>query len=297
VNSDERRYRTPAAARRAVTDILKTEAATSLWRLSDLQRQYAYDQLVERLYRVDDAWVIKGATALLARRISVRHTIDIDVYRAGAIDHVERQVREAAALDIGDWMRFEVGPTVKITAHGAQAARIKVRSLIGVKLWAPFTVDIVADGILMTGSPDQVSPLTEVHIVDRQRTTWQAYPMVDHVADKVCAILERYGDNPSTRFKDLIDLIAISRRASVEADAQKRALTMEAARRDLELPAAFEVPDHTIWERGYRAEARRSVGFDALDLDTALAAVRPFLNPLLDGTATGAWDPQSQAWA
>ena len=134
MNSDERRYRTPAAARRAVTDMLKTEAATSLWRLSDLQRQYAYDQLVERLYRVDDAWVIKGATALLARRISVRHTIDIDVYRAGAIDHVGRQVREAAALDIGDWMRFEMGPTVKITAHGAQAARIKVRSFIGVKL-------------------------------------------------------------------------------------------------------------------------------------------------------------------
>ena len=72
---------------------------------------------------------------------------------------------------------------------------------------------------------------------------------------------------------------------------------MEAARRDLELPAAFDVPDHTIWERGYRAEARRTVGFDALDLDTALTAVRPFLDPLLDGTATGAWDPQSQAWA
>jgi hypothetical protein len=97
VTTDERRYKTPEAARRADTDILRTEAAASPWRLSDLQRQYAYDQLVERLYRLDDAWVIKGATALLlARRISVRHTID-------------------------DWMRFEVGPAVKITAHGAHA--------------------------------------------------------------------------------------------------------------------------------------------------------------------------------
>ena len=48
MTTDERRYQTPEAARRAVTDILKTEAAASLWRLSDLQRQYAYDQLVER---------------------------------------------------------------------------------------------------------------------------------------------------------------------------------------------------------------------------------------------------------
>ena len=85
---------------------------------------------------------------------------------------------------------------MKITAHGAQAARIKVRSFIGVRLWAPFTVDIVAEGILMTGSPEQVSPLTEVHIIDRQRTTWKIYPMVDHVADKVCAILERHGETP-----------------------------------------------------------------------------------------------------
>lgn len=56
--------------------------------LMDLQRQYAYDQLIERLYRIDDKWVVKGATALLARRISVRHTIDIDLYRTGVINEV-----------------------------------------------------------------------------------------------------------------------------------------------------------------------------------------------------------------
>jgi hypothetical protein len=43
-----------------------------------------------------------GDCALLARRVSVRHTIAIDLYRPGAIADVERQVREAAALDIDD---------------------------------------------------------------------------------------------------------------------------------------------------------------------------------------------------
>lgn len=146
MTTGERRYLTPEAARRAVKDKLRTAEIAGPWRLGELQRQYAYDQLVERLYRVDDAWVIKGATALLARRFSVRYTVDIDVYRAGAIADVERQVREAAALDIGDWMRFEVGRTVKIIARGAQAARIRIRSFIGVKLWATFEVDVVAEG-------------------------------------------------------------------------------------------------------------------------------------------------------
>lgn len=297
MTTEEPRYKTPEAARRAVTDKLKTAAASSPWQLGDLQRQYAYDQLVERLYRVDAGWVIKGATALLARKVSVRHTIDIDIYRAGAIADVERQVRQAAALDIGDWMRFEIGPAVKITANGAQAARVKVKAYIGTKIWAPFQIDIVAAGVLMTGSPDPVPPLTDVQITDRERATWQAYPLVDHVADKICAILERHDGHPSTRFKDLIDLVAISSRATVEADLQRRALVKEANRRSLDLPTTFDVPDRPLWERGYRAEARRTVGLDIVDLDAALAALRPFLDPLLDGTATGAWDPATHAWA
>ena len=37
-------------------------------------------------------------------------------------------------------------------------------------------------------------------------------------------------------------------------------------RRDLTLPVAFDVPGRAVWERGDRAEARRTVGFDAVEL-------------------------------
>lgn len=47
----EARYESPAAARSAVTDKLKTATTDSPWTLGDLQRHYAYDRLVERLYR------------------------------------------------------------------------------------------------------------------------------------------------------------------------------------------------------------------------------------------------------
>ena len=293
----EGRYNTPDAARTAITDKLRAEAAKGPWKLSDLQRQYAYDQLVERLYRVDADWVIKGATALLARRVSVRHTVDIDVYRAGAITEVERRMRAAAALDIGDWMTFEVGPrSMTIQAAGAQGARVKVTSLIGTKIWAPFQIDMVAEGIEMTGIPDAVPPLTDVEILDQDRAHWQAYPLVDHVADKVCAILERHNGHPSTRFKDLIDLVAITMRCTVPASLQMEALAKEATRRNLLLPTKFDVPDRTIWTAGYSAEARRTVGLTAITLDDALAVVRPFLDPLLEGVAADNWDPRNQAW-
>lgn len=290
------RFATPEAARRAVTDRLKAHATHGPWMLADLQRQYAYDQLIERLYRIDDQWVIKGATALLARRVSVRHTIDLDVYRAGAIGDVERLLRHAVALDIGDWMTFEVGPAVQIHAAGAQAARAKVQRFIGAKRWCAFQVDLVAEGIELTGHPDPVRPLTDIEILTSPRTTWQAYPLVDHVADKVCAIIERHQGQPSTRYKDLVDLVAIVHHATVAASLQSEALGREGRRRGLSLPRRFDVPDRRMWEQGYRAEARRTTGLDEANLDAALTTVTPFLNPLLAGTATGSWDPLTQKW-
>ena len=42
--------------------------------MPQLQRQIAYDRLLERLYLADDQWIVIGATALLARNLGVRVT-------------------------------------------------------------------------------------------------------------------------------------------------------------------------------------------------------------------------------
>ncbi len=66
------------------------------------------------------------------------------------------------------------------------------------------------------------------------------------------AILQRYGDRqlPSTRYRDLVDLVAIVTTSSVAADAVSTGLASEAERRDLRLPAEFEVPDRQVWSPG-----------------------------------------------
>jgi len=77
---------------------------------------------------------------------------------------------------------------------------------------------------------------------------------------------------------------------------QLAALRSEASRRGLRLPTRFDVPDRRLWEPGYRAEARRSLLPVARTLDEALATVRPFADPLLDGTAQGSWRPDDHRW-
>lgn len=289
-------YPSPQAFRQALTEKLREASRNGPWTLSQLQRQIAYDRLLERLYLVDDGWVVKGANALLARGIGVRGTIDVDIYRERSREVAEAELREAASRDIGDWFRLELGAGRAVATDAA--VRIPVTAYVGTATWASFHVDLVGSDMRMTGQPDNVPPLARVLMPDIEQHGYRAYPLADHIADKISAIVQRYTgqDRPSTRFKDLVDLVAIVIEASVAADQQVAALTSEAQRRDMRLPATFDVPDRALWERGYAAEAGRSLLPSAHTLDAALSVVRPFVEPLLAETAAGRWDSENGQW-
>jgi hypothetical protein len=111
-------------------------------------------------------------------------------------------------------------------------------------------------------------------------------------------MFELHGEasRPSTRYKDLVDIVAIVISASVDAGPQLTALRSEAERRGITLPTRFSVPDRALWEGGYVAEAGRSLLPVAHTLDVALDTVAPFLDPLFDGSAAGKWDPEHGRW-
>lgn len=268
--TNTRGYATPAAFRRALTDKLKVAAKDSRWTLQRLQRHMAYDRLLEPLYLEDQGWIVKGATALLARDLGVRATIDIDLFRNEARETAESELRAAAARDIGDWFRFEVGGARSV-ADAAAGIRLPVTAYIGATEWARFHVDIVGGDVRMTGEPEDVPALARVTMPQVEQHGYRAYPLVDHIADKVAATFDTYGETaaPSTRFKDLVDLVAIVLDAWVDAEPEMDALRSEAERRGITLPARFDVPDRELWERGYRAEAERSL------LPVARTSTRP----------------------
>ena len=282
----EDHYSTPAAFRRGLTDRLRQASRESPWTLQQLRRQVAYDRLLERLYLVDDGWIVKGATALLARDLGVRGSLDVDVYREVAREVAEADLRAAADRGLGDWFRFEIGAAAPLSN---QVVRVPVKAVIGATGWVEFHVDIIGSDMRMTGQPDDVPPVARGVIPHVDQTGYKAYPLVDHVADKVAATYERHGDQqvPSTRYRDLIDLVSIISGATVSAAEQRTALESEFVRRGLTLPSSFDVPDRDLWEAGYAAEARRSLLRVGRTLDEALAIVRSFLDPLFAGTASG----------
>ena len=143
-------------------------------------------------------------------------------------------LREAAALDLGDWFRFEIGRPRPIAGTGG--IRLPVRAFVGNTEWAAFHVDLLGEDLRMTGDPEDVPPLASVVMPDVEQHGYRAYPLVDHVADKACTIFERHGaaGTPSTRYRDLVDLVAIVLAAPAAAEPQLTALRSEAHRRGLQ---------------------------------------------------------------
>jgi hypothetical protein len=117
----------------------------------------------------------------MARELGTRGTLDIDLYREISLAAAETDLRHAAAADIDDWFRFEVGAAIPL---GTVGVRLPVTSVIGTTTWASFHVDLIGSGLRMTGHPEHVPPLAENAIPEVDQHGYQAYPLVDHVADE-----------------------------------------------------------------------------------------------------------------
>lgn len=295
-------YDSPEALRRALADRLRPVAEESGMELSAMLRQFAYDRLLCRVFSADpERWVLKGATAMLVRLEGrARHTLDVDLFRRdGSLPDAERALREAAAVDLGDYFHFTLG-AAKRMAQGADALRIPAVAFLGATEFTRFHIDLVAD-LSMTGTADELHSLIPIELPGVRQVAYHVYPVADHVADKVCAMLERHpradgGTEQSTRYRDLVDLVIFAHTATVGASELYRALNSEAKRRRLALPDSLEVPSSTGWAAGYARVARDAPGLEERDLESAVASAKRFIDPVLADTASGCWDPAAMAW-
>jgi len=75
-----------------------------------------------------------------------------------------------------------------------------------------FGVDLVT-GSVMTTEPEVMTD-TVLELRGLSSPPMHLYPVVDHVADKLCATQATYGtagDRPSSRVRDLVDLVVFAR--------------------------------------------------------------------------------------
>jgi len=288
------------AFRRSVSDRLRTRAAARGRTSNQLRREFVAQRFLARVFHDPDTpWILKGGTAMLARLPDARHSRDVDLYRPGSEIDLDQALTDlVAALDARaiDRFRFVVEAW---RAIAQDAADVRVAAYIGPTVLDRFTVDLTVHLRPVAGiecvSPEHVLDLPGLPPMPALRL----YPVHDQLADKICAMYARYGENrtPSTRYRDLVDIVLILRQISLDAREMRSALDGELSGRQMNAPLDIALPGAN-WTTGYRAAARSSpLPSDLHDPTAAIEILAAFLQPIVAcALPHGAWDPKAARW-
>ncbi|MFD6155417.1 nucleotidyl transferase AbiEii/AbiGii toxin family protein [Nocardia sp. NPDC060256] len=248
-------------------------------------------------------WILKGGGGLLVRLPGARQSRDIDLLHLDAgLDRAVDELRQlGTAVSTMDPFVFQIEIKGRDFLGATEGMKLKATPYMGVTKLQAFPVDLAVHRELV-GDIDRITPTPVVEIDDvAALPEFSCYPLADQIADKVAAMYERHGPEghtPSTRWRDLVDLLLITREFAFDAGQTIAALEIQCVRRMfLELPGEVRSPGPE-WVAGYGELARTTTLPTELSrLDAALECLGECLNSLLDGTITaGTWNPSSRKW-
>ncbi len=296
-------YKSAVAVEAAIREAAKKAfAADNSMSTQDRIRQEYFCRFLSRIFSEHEQseWILKGGTGVLARVASARRTTDVDLFRAkNTLDDALKELTGLANLDLGDFFRF-VYTGHQSAVGGDQQNHIDGYAVdfdvyIGADKKEPLHVDLVV-GVIITDEVTVSSPANRLDLPRLPSSEYRLYPIVDQIADKVCATMAEYGGRPSSREKDLVDLVIIAKTQTMSAYSLKRAIDAEARARSLVSFTALTIPK--TWGQRYRREAK-DVPYCSEYRTVELAAefMRAFIDPVMSGEVSGkTWSPDSLTW-
>lgn len=296
-------YPTASGVENAIKDAAKKAAAVepALDVNKRIQLEY-FNRFLSRVFFEGDnsEWVLKGGTGILARIPSTRSTRDIDLYRQSCtVGEALKDLIRLAATDLGDHFRFEYSGHVKSIGTNAQSYtdgyQVKFAIYIGVGQKGSLQVDL-ATGAGMTDEAVVIKPATALDLPRLISHPYRLYPVVDQIADKVCATLADYGSRASSREKDLVDLVVFATTQDIDGTTLRTAIITETRRRQMRPIEHFVVPSN--WGTGY-VKLGRPVPYCAAfrTVDLASSLVARLIDPALSGEAEGKiWRYEQLRW-
>lgn len=291
------RYRDAAAFRQALEKRLKARAAGEGARLARDRKRVAFDRFLARLnVTASDRWLLKGGFALdLRLGERARATRDVDIEWQTAEDELLDALIDATSVDVGDYFAIQVERTTTPPDRLGGSHRFRVTAALAGRPFETFLLDVG----LRSDTINEYDTLTTPDILafaEIEPAHIRAITLERHIAEKLHAYTRRYGDDqPSTRAKDLVDLVLISDLASFEFSRLRNVIVrLFEARATHELPGSVPAPP-TEWARPYRALAEE-VGLDP-DPTVGHRLVADFLDPVL-ATERGlaGWDAAALRW-
>jgi hypothetical protein len=291
-------YASPVAFRAALEARLSAAARAGGPPAGRARKVVAFTRLLARLRRAaPDGWVLKGGFALELRLAGrARTTRDVDLDFAAGLEAATEALVAAAATDLDDFFEFAVERVgaADVGAPGG-GVRFRAEARVAGRAFETLAIDV---GVGPTGLPSgdelQVPDLLGFAGISSPRVP--AAPLERHLAEKLHALTRRYGaDQPSSRPKDLIDILLISELAVFDAAALRAAVARVFAERATHAVPTTLPAIPVGWARPYAVMASE-VDLDA-DPAQGRAEAQAFLAPLWSADDQAQhWDPVSRSW-
>lgn len=236
-----------------------------------LRNRIAFQRMLARLAQ-DPSWILKGGFSLEVRLgLLSRATKDLDLLRLGAAPMTATDLQdaldEALEHDLQDGFAFSVRVPKPVRLEEAEPSTWRV--VVDVRFdgaeFGSVTIDVVprpldsvADSELLLIEPTIIGEPFRVPAIDVHR----------HLAEKFHAYSRVYAhDRPSSRVKDLVDIVLLADSGLVVPQALVRALRIVFAERDTSLPDPLPQPPGD-WIRTYAALAAET-GTDVREVHAA----------------------------
>lgn len=198
------KFATAASFRTSLETRLLERARREGKDVNRLRTQVAFERFLERVFRAQGDWVLKGGYALEVRlHDRARSTLDLDLDAGSAADLLG-VLLEAVRFPTGDYFEFTVraqGSGLAGPPEGGQ--RFHVEARLAGRPFARFHVDL-GQGDVLTQPPECIEGQTDLSFADLPRSRLRVYPLASHYAEKVHAYTRPR--ERQTRVKDLVDL-------------------------------------------------------------------------------------------
>lgn len=199
-------------------------------------RQALRDRFLCRVFRGGRSdLVLKGGSGILARIPDARATRDVDFGLVVPLDadSAVADLVERASVDLGDFCRFELTRREERMDENGYSRLLKLRfsTFVGAEEKDPVLIDLSLD-CAPTGTPVVADPVGRVALEGVESSPYVLYPVCDQLADKLCATMEvQPGGYPSSRMKDLVDIVLMARTQELAWKDLRIAVVAECARR------------------------------------------------------------------
>ena len=284
--NERKKYTTPAALRTALEERLNRTARERNQDLTRLRRQVAFDRLLARLFSCNysNRFVLKGGYALELRLHKARTTKDVDIcfndqegIMAGGEEGIRAIVQQAASIDIGDFFEYIVGESILDLENALYGGyRFPVECRMAGRRFAHFNIDIAAGDVWL----DTHEALALNQWLEFAGISSPKFPVISpeqQFAEKLHSYtLPR--QTPNSRTKDLVDLVLLIERCSLDPLRLHDAVVKTFQRRKTHpVPTELKNPP-AQWQTHYRTLAAECGVPD--DLESAIRKVREFFKTL-----------------